>query len=299
MLNVATKNLLAAIILFVVGGEAFQGKSLGRICHRRRLIASTHLSATFKEVRDDSDRKIDRKFVERNKSWIILVDDEEAIRQAVGDYLYDQGYQVSACSEADAVLEVCSQPPQPDMLPAVPDAIVSDIRMPGTDGIELLKMIRSDERLKRVPVILLTAKGMTSDRITGFKAGADAYLPKPFNPDELLSILDNVIMRRRQMQGENAGFVDLKQDMASIKLLMQQNTKDLVKETNVYLTPMEREVLELICMGYTNGEIAAERDVSVNITTRTVKRLYQITNSDTRTALVRWAFQTGYVSKRQ
>jgi DNA-binding response OmpR family regulator len=165
----------------------------------------------------------------------VLVEDEETIRLAVGDYLYDQGYQVTACADAQAALEflkVGGSSPQP-----VPDAIVSDIRMPGFDGLELVKLIRSDQRISRVPVILLTAKGLTADRIAGYRAGANVYLPKPFAPEELLSILDNSIQRRQQMTSRRAGsLVNLKQEIASIKEIMLNNSGSVVKKTNVYLT---------------------------------------------------------------
>jgi hypothetical protein len=89
------------------------------------------LKASFKEEEgetveeDSSDYKIqDPKFVERNKRWIVIVDDEEAIRFSVGDYLYDQGYQVTACADADSLLEVCAKPRSEGALPAVPDTIV-------------------------------------------------------------------------------------------------------------------------------------------------------------------------------
>jgi DNA-binding NarL/FixJ family response regulator len=247
---------------------------------------------------DSNDRIQDPKFLKRNKSWVVLVDDEEAIRQSVGDYLYDEGYQVTACADADALLEVCRKPRSPGGLPSIPDAIISDVRMPGKDGIELTTYIRADERLQRVPVILLTAKAMTQDRIAGYKAGADVYLPKPFNPDELLSILDNAILRRRQMQGQGGSMVDLKQDMASIKEILKQNGANLVKKTNVYLTPTEREVLDLLCKGYTNKEIATERGVNVSGVIRVIQTLYSKTGNQTRTELVRWAIQTGYVAPR-
>lgn len=77
--------------------------------------------------------------------------------------------------------------------------------MPGEDGIALLQQIRADERLARVPVLMLTAKGLTSDRVRGYKAGATGYLTKPFQPDELLAILDNAILRRRQMAANSLG----------------------------------------------------------------------------------------------
>lgn len=241
--------------------------------------------------------KVNPKFVERNKRWVILVDDEESIRLAVGDYLFDQGYQVSACADADSMLEVCTKPKSDGELP-VPDAIISDIRMPGKDGIELLGLIRADERLARTPVILLTAKAMTKDRIDGYKAGADVYLPKPFDPEELLSVLDNVIQRRKQMSGKNGNLVELKQDMENIKQIMKKKSVTVVKKTDVYLTDTERDVLELICKGYTNAEIAAERGVGVVGGNTIIQKLYLETQTRTRTELVRWAITHGYVSAR-
>ena len=176
--------------------------------------------------------------------------------------------------------------------------ISSDIRMPGKDGIELLGLIRADERLERVPVILLTAKAMVQDRVAGYRAGADVYLPKPFDPDELLSIIDNSIQRRQQMSGKNGNLKDLKQDMETIKQIMRKNSVGLVKKTDVYLTDAERDVLELICKGYSNSEIAAERGVRIMRINRMLQKIYLETATQTRTELVRWAIDTGYVSAR-
>ena len=211
--------------------------------HERRSFASKQFLATESSDKgkgkkfnggDDGvdDFVIDPKFLERNKYWIVLVDDEESIRLAVGDYLYNQGYQITACEDADAFLELCCVPtntitteastsdptnyifnneqeksslssPLPiraSTLPSkLPDLIVCDIRMPGKDGIELLKIIRNDESLRYIPFVLLTAKAMTQDRIRGYKAGANAYLPKPFYPEELLSIVDNTLTRKKQI----------------------------------------------------------------------------------------------------
>lgn len=253
--------------------------------------------------KDNDDGELERikdnKFLERNQYWVVLVDDEEAIRLAVGDFLYDRGYQITACADAAALLQVCQTPRHPgDVLPTVPDAIVSDIRMPGQDGLELLTQIRASERLMRVPVILLTAKGLAQDRIAGFNAGADAYLTKPFDPEELLAILDNRILRRKQMKGRNGQLIELKQEMAEIKEMMRRNGSVVVKKTDVYLTVAEREVLELLCKGYTNVEIAQERGVGLPRIKKMMQKLYQETQTQTRTELVRWAIQTGYVPPR-
>eukprot|EP00593_Proboscia_inermis_P007673 CAMPEP_0171303516 /NCGR_PEP_ID=MMETSP0816-20121228/13036_1 /TAXON_ID=420281 /ORGANISM="Proboscia inermis, Strain CCAP1064/1" /LENGTH=188 /DNA_ID=CAMNT_0011782813 /DNA_START=375 /DNA_END=942 /DNA_ORIENTATION=+ len=154
-----------------------------------------------------------------------------------------------ACADADAVFEAISIIPdleeENEDLPSIPDVIVSDIRMPGKDGLELLGLIRTDNRLSRIPVVLVTAKGMTQDRVAGYKAGADYYLSKPFNPEELVAILDNAILRRSQMTGKNGKLVDLKQQISDVKKILRRNGKEFVKATDVYLTPREIEVLEL------------------------------------------------------
>ena len=240
----------------------------------------------------------DKAFLQRAKHWVVIVDDEEAIRLAVGDYLFENGYKVTACADADAMIHVVSTPPSEEALPIVPDAIISDIRMPGTNGLQLLQIIRSNERLERVPVILLTAKAMTQDRIAGYKAGADVYLPKPFDPDELLTIVDNCILRRKQMTGEKAKLVDLKQDMNNIKEILRQNGSKVVKSTDVYLTTTEREVLDFLARGFTNKEIAEKRGTTPFVVGRTVQKMYVMTDTRTKTELVRWALQTGYLNPR-
>jgi DNA-binding NarL/FixJ family response regulator len=168
----------------------------------------------------------------------------------------------------------------------------------GPSGLELLQWIRSTNNpaLQRVPVVLLTAKGLTSDRIAGYQAGADVYLSKPFYPDELLSVVDNLIARRQEMVGDAGAMLELQQDLANIQMLLQEQSRTAVIPTDVYLTPAEREVLELLCEGYTNAEIAAQRGTAQNYVIKTLQKIYRATGTSTRTELLRWAVQTGYVS---
>lgn len=242
---------------------------------------------------DDEDVP-DPKFVSRTNHWVLVVDDEEPIRMAVGDYLYDQGFQVTACADADSFLKIFETS---DGVTKIPDCIVSDIRMPGKDGIELLGIIRADPILSKVPVVLLTAKAMSNDRVLGYRAGADAYLPKPFDPDELLSIIDNLILRRKQMRGQGGTLLELKEDITKIKEIMKRNTGSVVKQTDVFLTNRERDILERLCQGFTNAEIAEERKTSLFDINRSVQKLRQKTSCRNKTELVRWAISTGYVSR--
>jgi hypothetical protein len=87
--------------------------------------------ASKKDLEEEEEAEVskikDPKFLERNKRWVLIVDDEEAIRMAVGDYLYDQGYQVTACADADSLLEICAKLDSDGDLPVVPDAIIRSV----------------------------------------------------------------------------------------------------------------------------------------------------------------------------
>jgi len=118
------------------------------------------------------------------KFRILVVDDDQRILNFLSAKLKASGYQVLTASNGLEGLEQ-AQAQEPDM-------IVLDLLMPKMDGLEMLKELRS---FSAVPVIILTAKGANSDRIKGLQLGADDYLPKPFNPDELVARIEAV--RRR------------------------------------------------------------------------------------------------------
>ena len=246
-----------------------------------------------------SDKRLYLRQSKRN--WILLVDDEQSIRQALGDYLSDNGYQVTACSDVDMAMSICESDSNDISSNSAPDCIVSDIRMPGKDGIEFLKMLRMHPKLQAIPVVLLTAKGMTVDRINGYKAGADAYLTKPFNPDELLAIIDSCIARRKFL--EESGEMsteEIRHELNDIKNSLMSGRgagvgQGLVKDTGIILSPIEQNLLEFLCEGLLNREIAQ----NMNLSTRTVEgyltALYRKVKVSNRTELVRWAIDTGYV----
>ena len=117
---------------------------------------------------------------------ILVVDDEERIVHFLTTKLKASGYEVLTAGDGVAGLEQ-AQAQEPDL-------IVLDLLMPRMDGLEMLKELRS---FSSVPVIILTAKGADADRIKGLRLGADDYLPKPFNPDELVARIEAI---RRRLQ---------------------------------------------------------------------------------------------------
>ena len=103
---------------------------------------------------------------------LLVVDDDPGLLLAVSETLRAEGYNVlTARRAADALIRVAEN---------LPDLIISDIRMPGMDGYQFVAKLRSNARTRLVPIVFLTAKDETTDRIAGFRTGVDAYLTKPF-----------------------------------------------------------------------------------------------------------------------
>ena len=124
---------------------------------------------------------------------ILVVDDEERIVNFLRSKLKASGYEVLTARNGLEGLEQ-AQAQEPDL-------IVLDLLMPKMDGLEMLKELRS---FSTVPVIILTAKGADTDRIKGLQLGADDYLPKPFNPDELVARIETIRRRLEPRERQKA-----------------------------------------------------------------------------------------------
>ena len=122
----------------------------------------------------------------QDTAHILVVDDDDRIRDLLKRYLTREGYRVTSASGADGARKMMSSMEF--------DLAILDIMMPGEDGLSLLKSMR-EGRNRETPVMLLTAKGEASNRIEGLKHGADDYLAKPFEPEEL-SLRCAAILRR-------------------------------------------------------------------------------------------------------
>ena len=119
---------------------------------------------------------------------LLVVDDEPNLLRAVAACLKTEGYEENtARSGREALVQ---------MAEVIPDLVVSDIRMPGMDGYQLARQLRGSPRTALVPVVFLTAKDETADRVEGFRAGVDAYLTKPFEPEELIAVVNGILNRR-------------------------------------------------------------------------------------------------------
>ena len=225
---------------------------------------------------------------------LLLVDDEPGLRTAVKAYLEDEGFVVTTANDGEEGWTTAQT--------LLPDVVITDVMMPRCDGYGLLKRLRADERLGGTPVIFLTAKGMTADRIAGFQAGADDYIPKPFDPDELVARVRNVVRRQERLLAEAARFAD-----ADIGAMAKQITeirsmlgtagggRKPVADVKLDFTPREASVLQLVAEGMMNKEIARRLETSIRNVEKYVSRLFIKTGTASRTELVRYSLEHGLV----
>ncbi len=122
---------------------------------------------------------------------ILIVDDDDALRELLTEYLEGYGFSLLSLPSGAKVAETVRR--------KSPCLIILDVMMPGKDGLEILREIRV---FSSVPVIMLTAKGEDTDRIVGLELGADDYMPKPFNPRELLARIKAVLRRYENSSGK-------------------------------------------------------------------------------------------------
>jgi DNA-binding NarL/FixJ family response regulator len=224
---------------------------------------------------------------------LLLVDDEPGLRTAVKAYLEDEGFAVTTANDGEEGWSAAQE--------RMPDVVITDVMMPRCDGYGLLRRLRADERLGGTPVIFLTAKGMTADRIAGFQAGADDYIPKPFDPDELVARVRNVVRRQERLLAEAARFADAdigamaKQITEIRSMLGGGGVKKPTSEVKLDFTPREASVLQLVAEGMMNKEIARRLETSIRNVEKYVSRLFIKTGTSSRTELVRFALEHGLV----
>lgn len=173
---------------------------------------------------------------------LLVIDDEAHLLRALEALLAGEGFEVTtARSGAEAMVKLAQ---------AVPDLIISDIRMPGISGYELARQLRDSSRTALVPIIFLTAKGESGDRIEGFRAGVDAYFTKPFIPGELLAVVKNILGRVERTHAE-------------IAKMIGRSNKDDAGFYDEALTDAENNIAISVARGLSNKEIAAEMQISV------------------------------------
>jgi two-component system response regulator MprA len=171
------------------------------------------------------------------RSHILVVDDEPALRDALESSLAFEGYQVSTAADGIEALDAIAE--------LRPDLVLLDVMMPRLDGLSAVRRLRS--RGDHIPVLMLTARDAVGDRVTGLDVGADDYLPKPFELDELLARV-RALLRRNALAGAAAAAADPveQQVLAFHDLRMNTATREVSRAGRpIDLTRTEYMLLEM------------------------------------------------------
>nr|YP_009314204.1 Hypothetical protein ycf29 [Izziella formosana]SCW22458.1 Hypothetical protein ycf29 [Izziella formosana] len=202
---------------------------------------------------------------------ILLVDDDMTLLLSLSSYLAEVGFCVEIADSIDKAIDYLTNYSY--------DLVVSDIVLPLRNGYNFIQYIKKSPELKNVPVIFLTAKGMTNDRIMGYDLGCAGYLVKPFDPAELSSMIRNVLSNR---QNSSVMYRPQGLDIRAMDLLN--------------LTPRERDVLNQVLKGMTNKEIALGLGLTTRNIEKYVSRLLSKTGTRNRTELAQHFYRNLYTN---
>jgi DNA-binding NarL/FixJ family response regulator len=200
---------------------------------------------------------------------LLLIDDDPNLVVLVKDYLELRGYVVEAAKNGRDALRLLEK--------GLPNLIICDVMMPEMDGYTFVKQVRENPQTSWLPILFLSAKGQMQDRVTGLSKGADIYMVKPFEPDELVAQIEASLKqaaRMRQVQGNEI-----------------ETGVTLQVPFDVELTPTEQKVIQAVARGMANREIAQDLSVSQRTVESHVSNMLGKTGLKNRTELARWAIE--------
>ena len=223
--------------------------------------------------------KIAMKETNKDNKQLLLIDDDPNLILLVKDYLEFRGYRVTTAENGREALAILERGANAAKAGEMPDMIICDLMMPEMDGYAFLEKIRQDSRFSCIPVIFLSPKGQSQDKITGLITGADVYMVKPFEPEELVARVES----------------SLKQAGRLLKRSTRIHSPDVTPvqvQGNVELTPTELKVVQLVAQGLANREIAAKLNVSQRTIESHVSNMLHKTGLHNRTELSQWAIES-------
>jgi DNA-binding NarL/FixJ family response regulator len=228
---------------------------------------------------------------------ILVADDNLGTRLSVSDYLEMSGYSVIAVENGQQALSTIET--------YHPHILVTDINMPRMDGYELVRQIRQKPAFRLLPVVFLTERTSTEERIRGYQSGCDVYLPKPFEMKELGAVIRNLLERSHLIQAElrfsspdvltapvpsgNASSPD------ADKHEPPNQDRIVPHLSTLNLTEREQQVLDLLTKGLSNPEIGSELHLSPRTIEKYVSSLLRKTETNNRAELVRFALENHLV----
>jgi DNA-binding NarL/FixJ family response regulator len=223
---------------------------------------------------------------------ILVAEDDLGTRLSIVDYLESScGFSVIAAENGKDALELVDS--------FHPHLIVTDITMPMMDGYEFVRQVRRRPSLRLLPVVFLTGRTDTQERVRGYQLGCDVYLSKPFELNELGAVVRNLLDRIQIMESEWRSRSLMETSRLQVMPTSPENT-DLSKSeetvATVVLTDREKEVLLLLSAGLSNVQIGNQLHLSSRTVEKHVSSLLRKTETNNRAELVRFAMEHHLVS---
>ena len=200
---------------------------------------------------------------------IVMLDNEEKLLEVIKNYFSLKKIQIIVTNKSDVAWT--------ELEKNLPDCVVIDVIMPNNEGYSFIKNLKKNKDFQHIPFILLTAKGLTEDRIFGYKLGCSAYISKPFDPEELESIIKNIVVK-------NDIFLE---SLLENYLLVKEIKNNLIKKYSesienklqFSLTSQENCILDQILLGNQISDIASNLNVSKRNVERYITRLLDKTRT--------------------
>lgn len=209
---------------------------------------------------------------------ILIVEDHAPLLRIIAKCLQRAQYEtITARTAEEALLHLAE---------IIPDLVVSDIMLPGMNGYAFADHIRANARTDLIPIIFLTAKDKRDDRIAGSRAGVDAYIVKPFEPDELVAAIENIFKRVRRTHARVARLPAARTGAAgATSSAVNSALDDAELPPDADLTDTEMRVAQAVSRGLSNKEIAAEHGISHRTIEMHISHILQKKNLSNRVEL--------------
>jgi len=205
----------------------------------------------------------------KENKQLLLIDDDPNLILLVKDYLEFRGYEVITAENGREALETLKE--------HIPDMIICDVMMPEMDGYTFVKEVRKEPKTSWIPILFLSAKGQSQDRVKGLSTGADVYMVKPFEPEELVAQVESSLKQANRLIHYSKG---------------SETGQKIKVPDRVELTPTELKVVQLVARGMANRDIAEELEVSQRTIESHVSNMLNKTQLKNRTELTRWAIES-------
>ena len=202
------------------------------VCENRLAeakAAGTIVQPTAEQELNDSDGTDDQ-------CTILVIEDNRDIAAYIGNLLAGR-YSVAYATDGEDGLQKA--------IDLVPDLIITDLMMPGMDGLELCRRVRADNVVNHIPIVIVTAKVSEQERIEGIEAGADAYLAKPFNVDELRSMVERLLDRQRALRSKYSDNADTANKETTEVKLTDAERRFLAKTVDYIYLLLDKQQLDV------------------------------------------------------